>query len=52
MEKIALNQQHLKIFFTTETPRSQREKMNEEKICAIFTLFLLQFSVSFVTLWL
>jgi len=52
MEGIALNQQCLKIFFTTETPSSQRKKMNDEKIRSIFTLFLLYFSVSFVPLWL
>jgi|GEM_PF-1731671 len=52
MEGIALNQQCLKIFFTTETPSSQRKEMNDEKILAILTSFLPYFSVSFVPLWL
>jgi len=52
MERIALNQQCLNIFFTTETPSSQRKEMNDEQIRAIFTLFLPYFSASFVPLWL
>jgi len=52
MERIALNQQCLKIFFTTETPSSPRKEMNDEKIRSTFTLFLPYFSVPFVPLWL